>query len=200
MSEKSSGLLALEKIAGFVIPYSEEKLISMKPDNLELISNYAARTKQLDAILSILTKEFCATQCDWNSDEKGMYCGCCEAKFYDTSMIDELLILQRLEARNNGWEKGFAKGSECDYFSEEGCKLRIFKSPTCIGYVCKRIFKPFTSTPEGKNLVDNFYYSMMDVFAGRIDVRRAQVLKSLDKAIAYGSKLVIMKNTSGFLT
>jgi len=195
MTEKSLGLLALETIAGFYIPYEEERLINMPPDRIELISSYASRTKQLDKILSLLTKEFCATQCDWNNDEKGRYCGCCETKFYDTSMSEEMLILQRLEAKKNGWVYGFAKGSECDYFAEDGCKLKIFKSPTCIGYVCKRTFKPFRSTPERKKIVDNFYDAMMDVFAGRLfDIRRIQVLKSLDQAIAYGSQLVIIKN------
>ena len=81
--------------------------------------NYASRVRQLDLVLEQLgTKRFCQSQCDrWPI-------GCCWEYVHRMANEDfqELLELQEVEARRNGWTRPSSNSSR---------STRTSASPTC---------------------------------------------------------------------
>jgi len=146
----------------------------------EAVVEYASKTKQLDEVLTELTKSICAERC---SDGYG---SCCHTTYYDASIPSPMVKLQKMEAGESGLEKG---DSECRYHSETGCHLTLFKSPICIGYLCLSLKNRINSI--GNEEVYDFLCEMDEIklmFAAD-----PEILPHMDKAIEIGQRLVQAK-------
>jgi hypothetical protein len=98
----------------------------------KILLEYAIRSSQIDEIMGLLTKGYCAESCD------RLPTGCCYILGYDLGLVPEAMVeLQRLEARKNGWE-AIVDGVErkCRFHSSTGCTIAVSKSPSCIGHLC----------------------------------------------------------------
>jgi len=142
--------LRKEKINSFLKNITE--ILSKESDFLLydekiIITSYAMRAKKLDKILSELTKDFCAEKCPVAP------LGCCDYEtYYQIGMPTEMLKLQEKEAKKNGW---LYFPVHCKYHTNKGCKLKLYKPPICLGYIC---------SPLNYFLNDNFSGKDSDSF------------------------------------
>jgi hypothetical protein len=126
--EKMTGILAKEKGS------LSEPVDNSSQGVFNFIINYISRTRQIDAILEKLTKKACAN-CDNPQLECKAPIGCCKQDYSWLNVkVPEFLALQEIEAQENISQE---KGKYCKYHTEkEGCRLKLFKNPKCLGYVC----------------------------------------------------------------
>lgn len=96
--------------------------------------SYIDAVAQLDSVLDELTKSICVYEC-------GDSVGCCSDRKMSFDGVDndpEIMKLQRVEARANGWKRPPKKG--CHYhIPKKGCALNLYKPPVCIGALCNHI-------------------------------------------------------------
>jgi hypothetical protein len=149
------------------------------------ISDYIKRSAQLEEILSLLTKEYCATKCHLGS------LGCCHEDTYSIGIPEEMLKLQEAEAIQNGWK---AREKGCKYHTNKGCAISLFKSPVCITSLCGGLNEHLLNQYglEGKAFTDIMKKAKMldlDKNSNESNI----LLSNLDEAIARGRKLVEMK-------
>lgn len=152
------------------------------PDRLkkDLVDVYCNKVKELDSILSKLTKDYCVSSCP----EENLV-GCCNVNHYIVGSCDELLKKQVQEANN---KNHIPTKPNCDYHSSSlGCTLESTKSPLCIGYLCGHIQKNIRKYDD--NLGLNFIISMEDVAKSNLILHDLTVINRLDKAIFYAKKL-----------
>jgi hypothetical protein len=87
----------------------------------KILLEYAIKSSQIDHIMGLVTKRYCAESCD------RLPTGCCHILGYDLGLVPEAMLeLQRLEARKNGWE-AIVDGVErqCRFHSAGGCTIAV---------------------------------------------------------------------------
>ena len=90
----------------------------------KILLEYAIKSSQIDDIMGLVTKRYCAESCD------RLPIGCCHILGYDLGLVPEAMLeLQRLEARKNGWE-AIVDGAErqCRFHSAGVCNIALSKS------------------------------------------------------------------------
>jgi len=176
------------------IEINSSKKLKVPPKNsledpITFLVNYGLRTKQIDRILhQIGTRKICADKSKCNQHTNGEYYGCCSRGFYNSGILG-LNTMQKVEAQRNGWrdhEKNF-----CEYLSPSGCKLFLFKSPICIGFLCSGIEKILSG--YGKD-GQNFNFAMSFIKCGVPEMEKYSILRAMDDAIKYGKLIVSQKN------
>ena len=187
----------LDKTASIKKTNRERKQDIEDEDIKNKMTAYAERTKQLDAILSELTKGYCASKCKYTP------IGCCNGQYYrDDNLPKEILKLQKQEAIENGW-KNEKKHDECKYHSPEGCKLKMYKPPRCIRHLCTDLTDYLKTEFSDSEVLRNFvhimrwdikpgFYSYGYSYDERIDSTEG-LFSAMDKAIAAGRELVEIK-------
>lgn len=171
------------------------KNVEISPENKRLIIKYALRTKKIDEIFTELTKEYCASSCPLGSDS------CCgksareyreakERKYNEINehgLIEEMVELQEIEARKNGWVE--PSKDNCKYHTDSsGCKLVFFKTPSCIGDLCWQL-KKHLREQFGYEETESFLKKMYDIRYANT-VTNPYLFNSMDDAIAAGMELV----------
>ncbi|MBS3094221.1 hypothetical protein J4474_01010 [Candidatus Pacearchaeota archaeon] len=182
--------LILEKIEEY--PLQELGIRGFKKNSpVIFLLNYASRTKQLDGILTRLgTRKICADKDKCVQYQKGVeHIGCCSRDSYRTPDIAGLIIMQEIEAKRKGWEN--RHGNFCKYLSSDGCKLSLFKSPLCMGYLCSRLEGLLLFA--GKN-GQNFCSAMRMVKCGIPEIGERTLFHAMDKAIEYGNLILGERN------
>ncbi len=161
-----------------------------------LIIAYTMKTKKMDKILSRLTKEYCAAGCE------SIPVGCCDqTSYYFMGINDKMVKLQEKEAKNNGW---LDFPSNCRYHTSKGCKLKLFKSPICLGFICDPLEKAIRDDfacdsaelfiADLKHLIDfASYFAYCDSLS--YSEYFEELFKTMDSMIANGNKLVEIKES-----
>jgi hypothetical protein len=158
---------------------------SWKPFRVkEILLEYAIKSSQIDEIIGLLTKGYCAESCD------RLPTGCCTIPGYDLGLVPETMLeLQRLEARKNGWD-AVVDGVEerCRFHSSRGCTIALFKSPACIGHLCDQL---------GAHLEDRYSTAVLGPFLEALArfrnccIDRSRVFEAMDAMIRTGRALVL---------
>ena len=112
-------------------------------DIRRLLLEYALWSARLDRIQTALTKAFCGRKCPRPPfvDRAGeaLAVGCCSIQGYDMGLSTPgLLRAQELEAAAGGWSPP-EREEQCKYLGSGGCRLRLFKSPACVGMLCDEL-------------------------------------------------------------
>ena len=169
-------------------------MIETKTEIEKTIEKYAKRTEQLDTILQTLTKDFCAKNCP------NRPYGCC-GENYSAGIPEEMLLLQEKEAKENGWiQENTSTNLQCKYHAaEEGCKLKLYKPPVCMGFLCgdlrHDIDKRYSRDGENFNeLMYRFRFLRLDLGSYESE----KLLSYLDAAIESGNKIVVLQNNKAF--
>lgn len=166
---------------------------TIAPEARETLVQYISRAKELDGILSELTKDYCRNEC------KRKPVGCCrDESTYIVSGIKELSKLQESEARENGWRK--PEKGKCRYHGPTGCYLKSSKPPICIGFLCYQL-KDDALKDYNPTTVRQFTSAMLHVCEGFLSGKEdAQYLfTSMDLAIEAGKKLVEQRRQNQYL-
>lgn len=147
----------------------------------KLLLEYAVWSRQLDELVGVLSKEYCARHCD------KLPVGCCHILGYDLGLVPEVMLdLQRLEARRNGWRPP-ATEEYCRYHSPTGCVIALFKSPACVGYLCEPLTANLRVHRGGPEL-DRFL-SALSVF-NNCDLDRRKVFRAMKETVEAGRALL----------
>ena len=146
----------------------------------KLLLEYATKSRRLDYVLGVLTKDYCATHC------QKLPVGCCYILGYDLGLVpDVMLKAQQLEALRTGWSMPNSE-EKCRYHTTSGCRLALFKSPACIGYLCEELVtelqKRFPVADVDKFLTD------LAIFRN-CDLDRVEVFRAMDALQESGAKL-----------
>ncbi len=123
--------------------YLQQRSAQPPWDIRRLLLEYALWSARLDRIQAALTKAFCASECPRppyvNRDGEALTVGCCSIQGYDMGLSTPgLLRAQELEAMAVGWAPP-AREEQCTYLGPSGCRLRLFKSPACVGMLCDEL-------------------------------------------------------------
>jgi hypothetical protein len=158
---------------------------SWKPFKInKILLEYAIKSSQIDEIMGLLTKGYCAESCD------RLPTGCCYIPGYDLGLVPEAMLeLQRLEASKNGWE-ATVDGIErqCRFHSSRGCTITVSKSPSCIGYLCD---------PLDAHLKDSYPAVVLEPFLEALArfrscfIDRSKVFDAMDAIIQTGRVLIL---------
>jgi hypothetical protein len=113
------------------------------------VIGYSLYTRQLDCIQDRVSKTFCSTQCDRPP------VGCCNAKHCDIFTLSDYMLYQpsslsmqlaqaigSLQQREDEYTMTDDMRRDtryCPYLTDQGCTLRLFKSPRCIHYICSSV-------------------------------------------------------------
>ena len=150
----------------------------------KILLEYAIKSSQIDEIMGLLTKGYCALSCD------RLPTGCCTVPGYDLGLVPEAMLeLQRLEAKKNEWD-AIVDGAEehCRFHSSRGCTIALFKSPACIGHLCDRL---------GAHLEDSHSAVVLDPFLEALArfrnccIDRSKVFAVMDEIIRTGRALAL---------
>jgi hypothetical protein len=158
---------------------------SWKPFKInKILLEYAIKSIQIDEIMGLMTKGYCAESCD------RLPTGCCYILGYDLGLVPEAMLeLQRLEARKNGWD-AIVDGVEeqCRFHSSRGCTIALFKSPACIGHLCDQL---------GAHLEDSYSAVVLEPFLEALArfrnccIDRSRIFEAMDEMIRTGRALVL---------
>lgn len=158
---------------------------SWKPFKInKILLEYAIKSSQIDGIIGLLTKGYCAESCD------RLPTGCCYILGYDLGLVPEAMLeLQRLEAKKNGWD-AIVDGVEkrCRFHSSRGCTIALFKSPACIGSLCDQL---------GAHLEESYSTVVLEPFLEGLArfrnccIDRSKVFEAMDEIIQTGRALVL---------
>jgi hypothetical protein len=149
----------------------------------KILLEYAIKSIQVDEIVGLVTKRYCAESCD------RLPTGCCHILGYDLGLVPEAMLeLQRLEARKNGWE-AIVDGVErqCRFHSARGCTIALSKSPSCVGHLCD---------PLVSHLKDSYPAEVLDPFLEALArfrnccIDRSEVFEAMDAIIRTGRALI----------
>jgi hypothetical protein len=150
----------------------------------KILLEYAIKSSQIDDIIGLLTKGYCAESCD------RLPTGCCYIPGHDLGLVPEAMLeLQRLEAKKNGWDAIVdGVGERCRFHSSRGCTIALFKSPACIGHLCDQL---------GAHLEDRHSAVVLDPFLEALArfrnccIDRSKVFDAMDGIIRTGRALVL---------
>ena len=155
---------------------------------------YGQLNAELSGVLDKLTREYCASDVCPNYKSK---MGCCDRpdiwpKGFEDN--DSMLEAQITEAIENGWD-GQIKKKHCTYLVKgQGCLLKKYKTPICIGMLCPPVQKKLM-TKYGKENTREFLKSMFKLVScykgGRDVINQVPYLeKEMQNAINSGEKLL----------
>jgi hypothetical protein len=149
----------------------------------KILLEYAIKSSQIDDIMGLVTKSYCAESCN------RLPTGCCHILGYDLGLVPEAMLeLQRLEARKNGWE-AIVDGVErkCRFHSAGGCTIAVSKSPSCVGHLCDQLLS---------HLEDSYPTAVLEPFLEALArfrncfIDRSEVFKAMDSIIRTGKALI----------
>ncbi|MDJ0765633.1 MAG: hypothetical protein QNJ97_21805 [Myxococcota bacterium] len=147
----------------------------------KLLLEYAVKSRQLDQILGVLTKGYCAIQCD------RLPVGCCSVLGYDMGLVPQAMLdLQAREANKAGVCLP-AQETKCRYHTSEGCAIRLFKSPACIGFLCEELHT-FLEKQYPPAALTRFIHPLTVFRNCYLD--RKQIFDTMDLAIDTGVQLI----------
>jgi hypothetical protein len=158
---------------------SIEKLDS---DTKLLLKDYMSKSEQLDCILTLLTREYCAN-CPRNADY-----GCCDFVHEAVKELpDEAIRLQEVECLENGGNLK-EEGGICRYHSSSGCCLRLMKSSSCLGHLCDDLKEKLRQ--EFSEVAEPFILAMRKLVLGSLAQHPTTLLSDMDESIALGNELL----------
>ncbi|MBU1230028.1 MAG: hypothetical protein KKA55_09085 [Proteobacteria bacterium] len=119
---------------------------------------YTLYIRQLDIILESGPRAYCAGHCP------NPPAGCCNRDHFVILNMTDLMNaqgsptalhmahvigrMQKLESAHNGRERSIRPGY-CSCLAEDGCTLRLFKSPRCAHYLCEQLGQAMQQRHEG---------------------------------------------------
>ncbi len=147
----------------------------------KLLLEYAVFGRQIDEIVGVISKAYCAQHC------ANPPVGCCHILGYDLGLVPEVMLeLQRLEALRRGWQPN-SDDQKCRYHTATGCVLALFKSPACVGYLCEPLVARLRVERPGPEL-DHFLRAL-SVF-NNCDLDRRKVFRAMRATIESGRALI----------
>ena len=142
----------------------------MVQDLRRAIIGYTLYTRQIDSIQDTVSKEFCRSSCDRPP------VGCCNAPHCEIFTPSDYIIyrqtslsmqlahaisgLQKIENKQAKVPKSKYHGKYCPYLTDNGCTLKLFKSPRCAHYICNSLMDNI-SVQYGPNSA-NFLQAMTE--------------------------------------
>ncbi|KHK00515.1 hypothetical protein [Desulfovibrio sp. TomC] len=122
---------------------------TMRQNLRRAVIAYTLYTRQIDRIQDRVSKDFCREHCDRPP------VGCCNAKHCDIFTPSDYFLyqpsplamqlaqaigrLQKLEDGQGQAARAVYRGQYCPYLTDQGCTLRLFKSPRCTHYLCQTV-------------------------------------------------------------
>jgi hypothetical protein len=147
----------------------------------KLLLEYAVFGRQIDELVGVLSKDYCAHQC------VSPPVGCCHILGYDLGLVPEVMLdLQRLEAHRRGWQPPGVE-ENCRYHTATGCVLALFKSPACVGYLCEPLVSQLRADRPGPEL--SRFLQQLSVF-NNCDLDRRKVFRAMRATIEAGRALI----------
>ena len=120
---------------------------------------YSLYIRQLDIMLSAGARDTCASACQRPP------VGCCDENHFVTLSAMDLMsaqnsplalhtahvvgLLQKLESTHSLVHGQQLRPGYCDCLAEDGCTIRLFKSPRCAHYLCNAAAQAIQSQQEG---------------------------------------------------
>ena len=121
----------------------------MRPTLRQAVIAYTLYTRQIDRIQDVVSKDFCRDSCDRPP------VGCCNASHCDIFTPSDYILyqptqlsmelaqaiahLQKVEDRQARQTGAQHRGQYCPYLTDQGCTLKLFKSPRCAHYLCQTL-------------------------------------------------------------
>lgn len=148
LSHEEYPLLCNEQVKNHVTQLSGY-LTDMSDDVRRHLIDYSLYARQLDIVQASLSKEFCASEC------ARAPVGCCNNSHHQIFSFSDIMMnrptglamqladaigrMQVLEGDFHALEAEAVAGARCRYFRQDGCTLRLFKSPLCLHYQCESL-------------------------------------------------------------
>ena len=146
----------------------------------KLLLEYASKCREVDRLVGVLSKDYCAARCD------KLPVGCCYILGYDLGLVPEgMLEAQALEARRTGWRPP-AHEETCRYHGATGCVIALFKSPACIGYLCEGLLGHLAERYPADRVAA--FLEALAVFRN-CHLDRSEVFRAMDATIQTGRAL-----------
>jgi len=151
----------LENLAAGAYPFLREQCVCTQIERLsghlnglkgvvrQQVIAYSLYIRQLDIMLSVGARDTCASACQRPP------VGCCNANHYNTLSTMDLMsaqhsplalhmahvlgTLQKLESTHSLAQGQQLKPGYCNCLAEDGCTIRLFKSPRCAHYLCDTV-------------------------------------------------------------
>ena len=124
-------------------------LVGLHQNLRRAVIGYTLYTRQIDRIQDTVSKDFCRDSCDRPP------VGCCNASHCDIYSPSDYILYQptqlslelaqaisSLQKVEDG--QALATGAQhlgqyCPYLTDQGCTLKLFKSPRCAHYLCQTL-------------------------------------------------------------
>jgi hypothetical protein len=146
----------------------------------KLMLEYAVKARRIDEILTMLTKGYCAAQCD------RLPIGCCTVEGFDMGLVPQAMLeLQEIEAQRDRWP-GPTASDACKFHTATGCVLRLFKSPACAGMLCDPLLEWLRGRYPQPRIEP--FLERLTVFRN-CDIDRVRVFEAMDSVIGTGELL-----------
>jgi hypothetical protein len=125
-----------------------------------LVIGYSLYIRQVDAILERGARRFCGQRCP------NPPAGCCNREHFVVMNLSDVMsarnspaalhmahmigLLQRLESSHNLAGERTIRPGYCSLLAQDGCTLRLFKSPRCAHYVCEDLHASMQAESGGE--------------------------------------------------
>lgn len=163
----------LEALAAKDYPFLSDQNVSKQIEQLSghlgprhnivrrLVIAYSLYSRQVDAILETGARAFCGSSCPRAPS------GCCNREHFVIMNMSDLMSsrnsptalhmahvigqLQQLESAHDiATRKRTIRPGFCSLLAEDGCTLRLFKSPRCVHYMCDELKRDMLLESGGK--------------------------------------------------
>ncbi|QLA14987.1 hypothetical protein [Desulfolutivibrio sulfoxidireducens] len=124
-------------------------LTGLSEDMRRRVIAYSLYVRQLDVIQAATTRDICRDDCQRPP------VGCCNANHFTILSLSDLMVsspspaamqlshvIDGLQRQETAYELRHGRtitSHHCDCLAEDGCTLRLFKSPRCVHYLCAEI-------------------------------------------------------------
>jgi hypothetical protein len=147
----------------------------------KLLLEYAIKSVEIDEIVGVLTKGYCAKNCD------RLPVGCCSILGYDLNLVTKTMLrMQELEARRKGHQFPVLE-EKCKYHTIAGCTIALFKSPACVGYLCDPLIDHLKE--EYPPLELQAFFDRLAAFRNCY-LDRSEIFEKMDALILSGRNLI----------
>jgi len=149
---------------------------------------YSLYMRQVDAILEGSARTFCGTRCP------NPPAGCCNRDHFVIMNVTDLMsshnsptalhmahmigLLQQLESAHNLDGERSIRPGYCSLLANDGCTLRLFKSPRCAHYICEDLQASMQENSSGRAgpLLAAMKYTESSAISSPADFANAEVI------------------------
>jgi len=145
------------------------------------VDKYSEKVQKINNKLYNISDGFCQTKCPQ------FPIGCCTSdSFAESNQMEENILLKQKKLYNLRKEskKVIYSDKACKYHcSNQGCLIKEFKSPLCLGYICDE-FNQFLETKYGRNNIKKLNNLLLFELISESDCRESlNLINVMDKII-----------------